>query len=90
MSIVAVKIKIMPDSSETDIMKMEKNVKIILEKNEIKNPKFEVQPIAFGLKALIITFGWPEEKELESLEEELKKIKEVGSVQVIDIRRAIG
>ena len=84
------KIKIMPDSSETDIMKMEKNVKIILEKNEIKNPKFEVQPIAFGLKALIITFGWPEEKELESLEEELKKIKEVGSVQVIDIRRAIG
>lgn len=90
MSIVAVKIKIMPDSSETDIMKMEKNVKTILEKNEIKNPKFEVQPIAFGLKALIMMFGWPEEKELESLEEKLKKIKEVGSVQVIDIRRAIG
>jgi len=90
MSIVAVKIKIMPDSPETDIMKIEKNVKSILEKNGVKNPNFEVQPIAFGLNALIIMFGWPEEKELEGLEEELKEIKEIGSVQVIDIRRAIG
>jgi translation elongation factor aEF-1 beta len=90
MSIVAVKIKIMPDSPETDIIKTEKNVKAVLEKDGVKNPKFEVQLIAFGLKALIAMFGWPEEKPLEDLEEKLKKIKEVGSVQVIDIRRAIG
>ena len=90
MSIVAVKIKIMPDSPETDIMKIEKDVKSILEKNGVKNPNFEVESIAFGLNALIMMFGWPEEKPLEELEEELKKIKEVSSVQVIDIRRAIG
>ncbi|MEK6897480.1 MAG: elongation factor 1-beta [Nanoarchaeota archaeon] len=90
MSIVAVKIKIMPESPETDIIKTEKNVKAVLEKEGVKNPKFEVQPIAFGLKALIAMFGWPEEKELEGLEEKLKKITGVGSVQVIDIRRAIG
>ena len=90
MSIVAVKIKIMPESPETDIIKTEKNVKAVLEKEGVKNPKFEVQPIAFGLKALIAMFGWPEEKSLDSLEEKLKKIKEIGSVQVIDIRRAIG
>ena len=90
MSIVAVKIKIMPESPETDIIKTEKNVGAVLEKDGVKNPKFEVQPIAFGLKALIAMFGWPEEKPLEGLEEKLKKIKEIGSVQVIDIRRAIG
>ena len=90
MSIVAVKIKIMPKSLQTDLKKLEKEVTILLSKEKVKNPNFEIQPIAFGLKALIIMFGWPEEKELESLEEELKKIKEVGSVQVIDIRRAIG
>ena len=90
MSIVAVKIKIMPESPETDIIKTEKNVKAVLEKDGVKNPKFEVHPIAFGLKALIAMFGWPEEKELEGLEEKLKKITGVGSVQVIDIRRAIG
>ncbi len=90
MSVVAVKIKIMPDSPESDMKKIEKDVKAVLEKNGVKNPKFEVKPIAFGLKALIIMFGWPEDKELEELEEKLKKIASVGSVQVIDIRRAIG
>jgi len=90
MNIVAVKIKLMPDSPKTDMMKIEKSVKSVLEKNRVKNPKFEVQPIAFGLKALIMMFGWPEEKPLEELEEKLKKIKGVGSVHVIDIRRAIG
>ena len=90
MSVAAVKIKIMPDSPETDIKALEKSVKNILEKQAVKNPVFEIHPIAFGLKALIVLFGWPEEKPLEGLEEKLKKIKEVSSVQVIDIRRAIG
>ncbi|MEK6840711.1 MAG: hypothetical protein AABX79_02030 [Nanoarchaeota archaeon] len=90
MSVAAVKIKIMPDSPKADMAKMEKDAKAILEKNGVKNPKFEVELIAFGLKALIMMFGWPENKELEELEEKLKKIKEVSSVQVIDIRRAIG
>ena len=90
MSIVAVKIKIMPDSPETDMALIEKNVKVVLEKNGVKNPVFEIQPIAFGLNALIAMFGWPEEKELEELEEKLKKIAGVSSVHVIDIRRAIG
>jgi len=90
MGVAAVKIKIMPDSPETDIKEIERDVKIVLEKQGVKNPQFEVQPIAFGLNALIIMFGWPEEKELEELEEKLKKIKNVSSVQLIDIRRAIG
>ena len=90
MNVVAVKIKIMPDSPESDMKKIEKDVKAVLEKNDVKNPNFEVQPIAFGLKALIMMFGWPEDKQLEELEEKLKKIASVGSVQVIDIRRAIG
>ena len=79
MSVAAVKIKIMPSSPEAN-----------LQKSQIKNPQFEVQPIAFGLKAVIVMFGWPEEKELDSLEEELRKIPNVSSVQIIDIRRAIG
>ncbi|HKZ33797.1 MAG TPA: elongation factor 1-beta [Candidatus Nanoarchaeia archaeon] len=90
MSVVAVKIKIMPDSPEADMAKMEKNVKSVLEKNWVKNPSFEIQPIAFGLKAVIVMFGWPDEKSLDLLEEKLRKILHVSSVQVIDIRRAIG
>ena len=90
MSVVAVKIKIMPDSPEVDMIIMRNEVNLLFEKQGVKNPNFEIQPVAFGLKCLIIMFGWPEEKPLEDLEEKLKKIKRVSSVQVTDIRRAIG
>ena len=90
MSVIAVKIKIMPDSPDANIDEIRANVEKVLKTQNVQNPNFEIQPIAFGLKALIIMFGWPEEKELEDLEEELKKISNVSSVQVTDIRRAIG
>jgi len=60
MGIMVVKIKIMPKSVETDLAKVEEEVKKIMERESVKNPRFEVQPIAFGLKALIALFGWPE------------------------------
>jgi len=90
MGIMAVKIKIMPESLETDLVKIEEEVKRMMERNGVKNPKFEVQPIAFGLKTLIVLFGWPEEKEFEGFENSLAKIKGVSSIEVIDMRRAIG
>ena len=90
MGMVAVKIKVMPKSVETDIEQIKKKVVSEIEKKGLQNPTFEIQPIAFGLKAVIVMFGWPEEEELDSLEERLKKIKEISSVEVIDIRRAIG
>lgn len=90
MGIAAVKIKIMPSSPDINLEEIEKGARKILEEKEVKNPQFEKQPIAFGLNALIILFAWPEEKELEGLENDLKKIGDVKSAEVIDIRRAIG
>jgi len=90
MSLAAVKIKLMPLSPETDLSEIQETVKSLLEKNSVRNPRFEEQPIAFGLKAIIITFGWPEEKPLEGLEKNLSEIENVKSVEIIDIRRAIG
>ena len=87
---MAVKIKIMPKSLETDLMKIEEEVRVVMKTRGVKNPKFEVHPIAFGLKALIALFGWPEEKEFEVFENSLMKIKDVSSIKVIDMRRAIG
>ena len=90
MGIAAVKIKILPTSPESDIEKLKETVKSIVEKTGGKNCKFEEEPIAFGLKALIAFFAWPEELELESLENSLTSVEEVSSVQVIDMRRAFG
>ena len=90
MGIAAVKIKLMPTSPEVNLEEIKEKAKIIVEQKSWKNCKFEEEPIAFGLKAIIVFFAWPEELELEELEEELKKIENVNSVQVVDMRRAFG
>lgn len=87
---MSVKIKLMPSSVETDLEKIKEISKAILEKNNGKNVRFEEELIAFGLKAIIIFFIWPEEKELESIEKSLEEIENVNSLQVLDIRRTIG
>lgn len=90
MGIAAVKIKILPTSPEVDLEKLKANIKELVENTGGKNCNFEEEPIAFGLKALIAFFAWPEELELESLENSLRDIEEVSSIQVIDMRRAFG
>jgi elongation factor 1-beta len=53
--------------------------------------KTEIEPIAFGLKALKIIFVADEKKGgTDNLEVEINKIPGVNSVEVIDVRRAIG
>ena len=88
MGIVAVKIKLMPIGVETNLKKIEEQAKKDVEAMGGKNPSVTEEPIAFGLKAIILFFAWPEEKELEALEQKLAKIKDVNSIQVIDMRRA--
>jgi len=90
MGITAVKIRIMPTSPETELENIKEIVKSLVEKKGGKNCKFEEEPIAFGLKAIIAFFAWPEELELETLETELRNIEDVSSIQVIDMRRAFG
>lgn len=87
---VNVKIKLMPSSPETNLEEIKERAKSVIEENKGSNVYFEEEPIAFGLKAVIIFFIWPEEKELEKLEGFLEKIENVSSEQVIDMRRAIG
>jgi len=90
MGIAAVKIRILPTSPEVDLEKLKKTVKILIEKIGGKNCSFEEEPIAFGLKAIIAFFAWPEEIELENLENQINKVEDVSSLQVIDMRRALG
>jgi elongation factor 1-beta len=91
MGITLIKIKIMPVSVETDFDSIKSSVKKIIEENKGRRISFEEQPIAFGLKALIAGFEQDEnEGELEPIEKNLKKLDEVSSLEVIDMRRAFG
>jgi len=85
-----IKMKLMPASVEADLEGIKTKVKEILEnKNEVKTVNFEEEPLAFGLKSLIISFIWPEDKEFEPVENELGKIENVNSAETIDLRRTL-
>ena len=54
-----------------------------------KKTKTEIEPIAFGLKAIIAFFELSEDIEPEEIEKAFNSIEEVSSTQVIDMRRLI-
>ena len=92
MADVVVTMKIMPDSPEVDLTRLESSA---LEKIKtftgIDNHKVEQEPVAFGLKALKIMFVMDEAKgSTDSLEQDISSIEGVNSVEVTDVRRTIG
>lgn len=92
MANVVVTLRIMPTDTGIDLSKIESEAK-----NEIvkfcnsKEFKTEIQPIAFGLKALDILFVMDESKgSTDALEQKISQLDGVESVEVTDVRRAIG
>ena len=83
------RVKIMPTSPSADLEKIKEEARKTIEHGGGKGCIFEEEPIAFGLKAVIVTFIFPEEDSLDSVEERLGKNNEVNSVQIIDMRRAL-
>ncbi len=90
MGVALIKIKIMPSSLEASLEKIKENSKEIIEHGKGRNCNFEEEPIAFGLKAVIASFEIDEDQELEPIEENLRKIDDVTSADVADMRRAFG
>ena len=90
MGIALIKIRIMPTSPDTDLEEIKNRAhEVILEGNG-KNIIFHEEPVAFGLKAVIASFDINEEEPLDPMEEALRKIQNVNSAEVIDMRRAFG
>ena len=87
---VAIIVKIMPESLETDLNEIKQKARISLEKEGAQNLSIEEQPIAFGLKALMLKFAWPEQKDTDLIENILSEIKGVSSAKIEDYRRAFG
>ncbi|MDP4039979.1 MAG: elongation factor 1-beta [Candidatus Pacearchaeota archaeon] len=88
--IVAVIVKIMPTSPETDLEKIKKDSQKLMESEGAQNFSFEEKPIAFGLKAVFLKMAWPEEKSTEIIESKLAEIENVSSITIEDYRRAFG
>ncbi|MBN1386587.1 elongation factor 1-beta [Candidatus Woesearchaeota archaeon] len=91
MADVIVTVKIMPESPEVDLSKIQEQATKMISDFGGEVGKAEEQPIAFGLKALIIMFVMNESiGSTDRLEENIATIKGVNSVEVPDVRRAVG
>ena len=90
MGTALIKIKLMPTSPETDLEEIKTKAAEAIEAAGGEKPTFEEEPVAFGLKAVIAGFALDESKELDAVEEKLKAVENVNSVQVVDMRRAFG
>lgn len=81
----------MPESVETDLKSIEEKVKTFVSTYGGEVGKIEEKPVAFGLKALEIIFVSNEDiGSTDKLESNIASIQGVNSVEVTDVRRAIG
>jgi len=85
-------VKIMPDSPEVDLAKVEEKAKkVIAEFAGEGETKTEIEPVAFGLKAVKIIFVMDEAKgSPDPVAEKITEIEGVNSAEISDVRRAIG
>ena len=82
-------IKLMPESPEVDLAKLKTSSTEAVEKVGGKITGFEERPIAFGLIALIANVRLSESIEGGLVEEALKNLEGISSIDIIDYRRAI-
>lgn len=84
---VAAQIKLMPQSPAVDFQQLKRKIELALP-SDARLYSFDIQPIAFGLKALIVTVIVSDaEGGTDSTEEALSKIEGVESIQVVAVTR---
>lgn len=83
-------LKIMPVSPSVKLDLLEGRLREVVLKFDSKVHKVEKEPVAFGLNALVFIVIWPDNRGSDELEKALLRVEEVGSVQVVDVRRGLG
>lgn len=88
MSEVAVKIKVMPKSIDTDLSLLGENIRKILPKGSKIYGDYKIEPIAFGLNSLILTILINDDKgEIDSIENAIKNVSDVENIQILEMGR---
>ena len=88
MAKVIAQIKIFPTETTVDLGELRKNVEKALPP-ETTVARFDEEPIAFGLVALVARVVMPEEEgRMEKVEEALKSAENVGEIQVVNVWRS--
>lgn len=88
MSGVAATIKVMPADADTDLNALKEAIKAAMPASAKLNGEIVEQPIAFGLKALMVTvIVEDDEGGIEPVEDALNALPEAESVSVVNLDR---
>ena len=91
MASVIVTLRVMPESADVELKKLEGRIVPLISGFGGRVAKTEQQPIAFGLKALLIYFVMDESKgSTEPLEKQISQLAGVMNAIVDDVRRTVG
>ena len=91
MAQVIVNLKIMPKGTDVNLDGIKEQASRLIKVFGGDIGKVETVPVAFGLNALQIIFVMREELgSTHQLEKDIETIEDVSSVEVVDVRRAIG
>ena len=87
MAKVIAQIKIFPTETTVDLVDLRKKVEAGLPAGT-SIARFDEEPIAFGLVALIARVAMPEQEgQMDKVEEALKSVENVGEIQVVNVWR---
>lgn len=91
-AVVIITMRIMPASTDTDLTKLKESINAEIEKFAGKPAGNVVEsPVAFGLKALDMTFQMEEAKgSVDPLEDAIRALDGVASAEVTRLDRALG
>jgi len=89
MGVAGVTIKTMPESPSVNLEEIKEAINALILAEEGKILEHKEEPIAFGLKAIISSFKWNEQKDADMIMDRVQKIPNVSSCQVIDVRRMV-
>ncbi len=83
--------KVMPESPDTNLKDLRTKIQVIVTNfgGELLDRDI-IEPVAFGLMALKLMIIIDESKGSEDLGNEIGNVSEVSSVDVVDMRRAVG
>lgn len=88
---IIITFKVVLESPEVDFEAVKGKVISAIEGYDCDIGNATIEEVAYGIKAIKIIFLMDEKKGgTENLEEKLKEIEGVSSVEVLDVRRAVG
>ncbi|MBN1502238.1 elongation factor 1-beta [Candidatus Woesearchaeota archaeon] len=91
MAQIIITLKIMPSSPEVNLEQIKTHATQLVSDFGGEVGKSETQPFAFGLNVLFLYFVMDESKgATDELEKKISELEGVESVEISDVRRAIG